>query len=101
MIFGAGFRVVLPGAAGDVKCGCVNTALASRKGLSKPTVQTKNGRASVRATGSMGILSAMAMGNASKNERIPLERMARGSQKLLPSLRLLTSSRRKVVCMRM
>jgi hypothetical protein len=85
---------------GMVRWGWRKTARARRRGLSKPTVHTRKGRASVRATGSMGILRAMAMGRAMRKERTAEERMARGRKKEEPRARERERSRKKVVCMR-
>jgi hypothetical protein len=57
-----------------VRWGWRKTARARRRGLSKPTVQTRKGRASVRAMGLMGILRAIAMGRATRKERTAEER---------------------------
>ena len=72
---------------GRSKCSCPNTALASLSGLSNPTVQTKNGNASVNATGSIGIFKAIAIGREMSKARTAEERMANGSQNDEPRFR--------------
>lgn len=100
MILGAGF-IWAPGAGDARRCGCVNTVRAKRSGLSKPIVQTRNGSASVNATGSIGIRKAIAIGREIKRARMALETIARGNQKLEPSFLERVIRRKKVVCMRM
>jgi len=63
-------------------------------------MQTMKGRASVRATGSMGMWNHIARGRDRRRSRTAEEMMAEGSQKLEPSQRERESRRRKVVCMR-
>ena len=72
---------------GKSKCSCPNTVLASLSGLSNPTVQTKNGNASVNATGSIGIFKLIAIGRARRRARTAEEMMANGSQKDEPRVR--------------
>jgi len=78
---------------GVVRWGWRNTARARRRGLSNPTVQTRKGRASVRATGSMGMLSAIAKGRERTRARTEEDMMAQGSQKLEPRARERTMRR--------
>lgn len=60
--------------SGEAAIGAISgfwkTALASVKGLSKPTVMTRNGRASERQTGSTGTLSRYAARKAHKHPQI-------------------------------
>lgn len=72
---------------GKSRCSCPNTALANLSGLSNPTVQTKNGNASVNATGSIGIFKLIAIGSAMSKARTADEMIANGSQNDEPSLR--------------
>lgn len=78
----------------------MNTARAKRSGLSKPTVQTKKGRASTRQTGSRGILRYIAKGRAKRKAVTDDERIAVISQKLEPRLRDDKKRRPKVICIR-
>jgi len=72
---------------GISKCSCPNTALANLSGLSNPTVHTRNGNASVNATGSIGIFKAMAIGRARSKARTAEETIANGSQNDEPRFR--------------
>jgi hypothetical protein len=50
--------------------GLRNTAWARRNGLSKPTVMTRNGSASDRETGSMGMFRMYADSRATRNANV-------------------------------
>jgi hypothetical protein len=58
-----------------VKLGCVNTARVMQRGLSKLTVMTRNGRASVSATGSSGIPRSKESGRERTKAKVPEMRM--------------------------
>ena len=68
--------------------GLSNTAWASRKGLSKPTVMTRNGRASDRHTGSMGMLSRCAQRRDARKAKVDEMRVARAEISVAHTCRL-------------
>lgn len=78
----------------------MNTARASLTGLSKPTVQTRKGSASLRATTSIGIFATLAMLNARSRARTPEEMMAAGMERVEARALALTKRTTKVRCMR-
>jgi hypothetical protein len=68
--------------------------------LSNPTVQTRNGSASVKATGSIGMRSHIAKGREMRRASTEDETMAVGSQKFEPRDRERKNKRINVECIK-
>ena len=69
--------------------------------MSKPTVQTRKGNASVNAMGSRGMSNDRHRGRVKRKEMMADEKMPVDSQKFEPNAREDRNSLKKVTCIRM